>query len=249
MSVMTEISLPVTIGPCPYLATAPAWRMRSFTTDKLDPGYYEQMLGEGFRRNGQTFYVPSCEGCSKCIPIRVDANSFTPSKSQRRIIRKNTDISVTAEACSFSEERFKLYKIYSEYQHGERKKADSLEKFLYADFLISTPFESVVVIDYWVQNNGKQSMCANGYLDVLPNGLSSIYFVWAPDQAKRSLGVFSINEEIRLCKKTGKRWYYLGFWVPGSPKMDYKADYGPAEIAINGNWVPLDETMKKELRS
>lgn len=75
-------------------------------------------------------------------------------------------------------------------------------------------------------------LLALGFLDILPAGLSSVYFAWEPEAQKRSLGSFSIIAETRLAASMGLGWYYLGFWVPGARRMDYKADFSPFELAL-----------------
>lgn len=246
------ISVPLrelTYGPCPYLSGAPSWKVAEFSTRELPPGAYEHLLSRGFRRSGTSFYRTTCEGCDRCIPIRIDVGSFAPTKSQRRVGRINarTVFSYDDRGLGFREDRFRLYEGYCRDRHG--RPPDPEEGALsYLAFLVESPLGVVAVTEYSVPSGESISLAGNGYLDVLPDGLSSIYFVWSSNVARLSMGTYSILREIELCRSLGKRWYYLGFWVPGSRVMDYKADFGPAEIAREGEWIPLGKDLRNSLR-
>jgi len=212
---------------------------------------YEAMLSLGWRRSGHSFYRPSCEACSRCIPIRVDADRHEPTDSQRRAARRNADLSVEALPLAFTEERFELYEAYRSERFGRSPEDDpSLARAAYSAFLVQNPLEGALAVDYRLpaENGGRGRLVATGYVDALPDGLSSVYFAWDPAEARRSVGTWSVAAEIALCKRLGKRWYYLGFWVPGSDAMDYKADFGPAEIAIGGRWTALDAALEDRVR-
>ncbi len=218
-------------GACPYLKER-QWRIDQFCTDALDSGLYEAVLVQGFRRSGLSFYKNSCPGCSLCIPIRIATDTFRLSKSQRHVRNINSDIVFSTASASFSEERFNLYEHYVIVRHESTGQLDAAES--YRQFLIENPLGNPGLISDYRMPDGR--LAANGYIDVLPDGLSSVYFAFDPEFARRSLGVFSVLKELELAASLGKRWYYLGFWVPGSPKMDYKANYRPFELALDGEW-------------
>ncbi len=141
---------------------------------------------------------------------------------------------------------FELYERYAEGQHGQQRAAeDSLNS--YYSFLVDSGLETSAITSYFLDSGEKSDLVANGYIDILPNGISSVYFAWDPVQAKRSLGVYSVLKEIELCLSLKKDYYYLGFWVPLSKTMHYKAHYVPAEVALEGKWQALTEDLKKEL--
>lgn len=239
----------LTYGPCPYLDGGPAWRVAEFSLRELPPAAYEGLLARGFRRSGTSFYRTICEGCDRCIPIRIDADRFTPTKSQRRVARVNRDtvVSYDPRGSGFREDRYRMYESYCRNRHGKGPDPAGGALSYYA-FLVDSPLGAVAVTEYSVPSGEGRRLAGNGYLDILPNGLSSIYFVWAAEARKRSLGTYSVLREVELCRTLGKRWYYLGFWVPGSRSMDYKADFGPAEIAREGGWIPLEPELRDRLR-
>ncbi len=239
----------LTYGPCPYLSQDAAWRVAEFTCRECSPELYESILVRGFRRSGTSFYRTICEGCSRCIPIRIDSETFEPTPSQLRVLRRGRDLSMTfeTEGSDFREDRFRLYEEYCRERHG-RPSGTEEGPLSYASFLLDSPLGEVAVTEYRLPSAGGPRLAGNGYLDILPGGLSSVYFAWDSSYRKLSLGTYSILREIELCRKLGKRWYYLGFWVPGSPSMDYKSNFRPAQIALDGRWVPLDEDLRKDLR-
>lgn len=240
----------LTYGPCPYLTGAPSWRVAEFSLRELPPAAYESLLAKGFRRSGTSFYRTICEGCDRCIPIRIDAERFEPTKSQRRVARRNsrTAFKFDDTGFGFREDRFRLYEDYCRDRHGKVHDPENSALSYYA-FLVDSPLGSVAVTEYFLPSGEGWTLAGNGYLDVLPDGLSSIYFAWTAEARGLSLGTFSVLREIQLSRELGKRWYYLGFWVPGSRVMDYKANFRPAEIAREGVWIPLSEDLRDSLRS
>lgn len=219
-------------GPCPYLQ-GKEWRIEQFAAASLEPGIYEELLALGFRRSGMSFYRNICRDCDLCVPIRLDVSSYSPSKSLRRLDRLNADISLSLKDADLSMDRFELYRRYTEARHAEEGKPPATVRS-YASFLISSPLGSTRITEY---RDPDGRLVATGYVDVLPEGLSSVYFAFDPSEAKRSIGTWSVARELRLAAELGKKWYYLGFWVPGSRKMDYKARFSPFEYARGGKWI------------
>lgn len=212
--------------PCPYVPG----RISSYEVIPFSRYFsqYETMLLFGWRRSGNILYRYRCEGCSLCIPLRLplprpNHDGPTPDKRRRRIEKANADIQVSIVKATFSEEHFDLYKKYCVSRHGENGDIDERS---YENFL----FSGMSVISEYRDKAGK--LCAIGFLDILPDGVSSVYFAFDPLEGRRSLGRFSVFAESRVAAVMGKTYYYLGFWVPYSRKMDYKADFPPFELAV-----------------
>jgi len=218
-------------GPCPYRSEG-IWENLSFSVEHLDGEIYETLLNQGFRRSGYSVYHPICEGCRRCIPIRVNAQYFTPSKGQRRAWKKNQDIEIEHRPLEYTQEGLKLYQQYQLKWHQNQTEPDEWE---YRSFLIHSPVETEMIYFYL-----KGHLVGISWIDRLPSLLSSVYFVFDPDYASRRLGVFSLMYEIQHCRQLGFPWLYLGYWIEDSPKMKYKAEYQPAEILMNQNWVPFE---------
>jgi arginyl-tRNA--protein-N-Asp/Glu arginylyltransferase len=221
-------------GLCPYLEGR-HWRVQEFSARAFPPEIYESLLVEGWRRSGEVFYRDACPGCRRCVPIRLDATTFFPSPSQRRVARANADIETRIVDAEFSEERFALYREYCRVRHGSDGLSDAQARAAYSAFLLDGPLGGAKIVEY---RDGFGELLATGYVDVLAGGLSSVYFAFDPAAGKRSLGTWSVIRELELARELGKRYYYLGFWVPGSPKMDYKASFRPFEYAWEGSWLP-----------
>jgi arginine-tRNA-protein transferase len=202
--------------------------MDFFQSDSLPEDVYEILLGHGFRRSGRIFYQNVCPGCGECVQMRVPVASFAPSGSQKRALRKNGDISLSTVRAEFREDVFGLYRRYTAFKHGKNNASEKN----FRDFLCDSPLDSRMTLYH-----AGSALAAAGWVDVLPGGLSSVYFAFEPELARRSLGVFSVLREIELAKSMGLDYYYLGFVVEGSPKMAYKAAFGPHQRLVKGTWT------------
>jgi leucyl-tRNA---protein transferase len=239
-------------GPCPYLGERD-WRVEFFSVGAMAGGYYEKLLAEGWRRSGSVFYQNHCPNCSLCYPIRLNAPGFSPTKSQRRVRRRNADVTIELFPAQYHASCFGLYTRYVAARHPEPERESpespdgydgiasdpSAERESYRKFLIESPVETVMSCYYLGSGIGRR-LIATGYLDILEDGLSSVYFAFDPDEGSRSLGTYSIMMEAELCARLGLHWYYLGFYVPGSRKMSYKRNFRPNQIALEGEWRDIE---------
>ena len=152
---------------CPYLP-ARVSRMDFFESQKMPENLYETLLSHGFRRSGEIFYRNVCPGCQECRAIRIPVSLFQPSRSQRRAVRKNVDVRVTLVRTEFRADVFALFQRYSLFKHGKK---ESMKNF--RDFLCSSPLDSRMTLYH-----SGDSLIAAGWVDVLPGGLSSVYFAF-----------------------------------------------------------------------
>jgi len=214
-------------GACPYLPNRP-WITQTFQIPSLEDKIYEHMINSGWRRSGPMFYQNHCPGCSLCIPIRIPVTRFAPSKSQRRVWKKNSDVAVVRQPTHFTEESFELYQKYQAARHDPD---DNVTHAGYLGFLGRSPV-TTQMMSYYADGR----LIGIGWVDILPSSVSSVYFVFDPDYSRRSLGTFSVLKEIELCQELGKPFHHLGFYVPGSRKMTYKANFRPHQLLIRGEW-------------
>jgi leucyl-tRNA---protein transferase len=201
----------------------------------LSATQYDVALGLGMRRSGTILYRPICPGCRKCQPFRIDVARFEASKSQRRVIRKCEHLfHIHAHEPRLDNEHLDLFTRYQAFQHGEHgieADAESYHRFL---------GESVVeTLELSWRDASSNKLVAVGILDVVPSGLSTVYFYWDPELRDYSLGTYSALMEITLCKRWNKPYYYLGYLVPGAPTMNYKAAFGAAEVWNGTCWIPV----------
>ena len=226
-------------GPCPYLEKG-NWQNISFQTSKLQSDGYNTLLNQGFRRSGITIYHPVCPSCQECIPIRIDALNFIKNKGQRRTWKKNNDLHVEHHTAEFNQEDFDLYSLYQREWH---KTNVPVKKEEYLDFLINSPVNTEIIRYFF-----GDKLIGVGWVDCLPELLSSVYFVFDPDYVSRRMGVFSLLYEIEYARSLDIRWLYLGYWVKSSAKMKYKADFQPAELLNDSKWIPYNSYQSKELQ-
>lgn len=217
--------------PCPYL---PGLRSRNeaYNADALDGKLYERLLGRGFRRSGRIVYRPRCRKCSECRSIRIPVDRLVRTRSLRRVWRRNADVAVEVGEPQPTEEKFELFRRYLSTQHDE---AMSRTYEAFCEFLYDSPMET----HEFCYRLGRR-LIAVGLADYWPGGLSSVYLYYDPDFSRRSLGTFSVIWEADFCMRNGVPYYYLGYFVPGSPKMAYKSRYRPFEILVADNaWVAV----------
>jgi arginine-tRNA-protein transferase len=219
--------------PCPYLPDRQA-RSEVYRADHLDGAMYERLLAKGFRRSGRVVYRPRCRGCRECRQLRVPVQQFTPTRSMQRVRRRNADVAVEVGLPVATEEKFSLYARYLDAQH-DGTMGRSFESF--SEFLYDSPLETLEF-----EYRFGERVIGVSIADRSPNGLSSVYMYFDPDLAPRSLGTFSVLWEIDYCRREGLPYYYLGFFVAGSPTMAYKSRFRPNEILVGEDrWVSLRE--------
>lgn len=164
-------------------------------------------MDAGFRRSGNVLYQPICLSCRLCVPIRVCVDKFRPSKSQRRCLRKNADLSITVSPLSPSDEKFDLYRRYiSGWHNSPPGDYSSFQSFLY-----ESPTNSIE-IEY---RDSSSRLLAVGICDLTEYSLSSVYFYFDPADSCRGLGTFGALYEIEYAAEQSIAYYYLGYWVRG----------------------------------
>lgn len=216
--------------PCPYLPGRFA-TSRAIVAGSVDPIVYHRFMNAGFRRSGLMLYQPVCRGCRECQQIRVPTSTFAPSKSQRRVQRRNADLQIRVAEPSPTRAKFDLYQRYVTRWH-RHEKPSTWEEF--ADFLYEYPSTS---IEFEYRHEGR--VVAVGLCDVCEASLSSVYFYFDPDEADRSPGTFGALVEIDWAREKGIAHYYLGYLVRGCAAMSYKANFRPFELlGMDGVWRP-----------
>lgn len=205
----------------------------------LDPGspdlraQYPLALQHGFRRAGGHVYRPQCGHCRACVPCRVVADDFAPDRSQRRCARRNADLIVTNAAAGYSDERFALYQRYLAARHAGGGMDDAVAN----DFnqFLSAPWSPTRFLEFRAQGR----LLAVAATDVCRTGLSAVYTFFDPNEAHRGLGTYAILRQMEWARQLGRRHLYLGFWIAGHPKMDYKARFKPLQVLGSDGWQLL----------
>ena len=215
--------------PCPYLPDREA-RSEGFLSRRIPPEVYHGLMDAGFRRSGVLVYRPKCVGCNLCRSIRIHTERFAPTASQRRVWRRNLDLSVSVAKAQPSDEKFLLYAKYVRDWHGKEEDATPAA---FVEFLYDSP-----VATYETEYRDRAGRLVGvGICDRSQHALSSVYFYFDPQESRRSLGSFGAMWEIQWAREQNIPWYYLGYWVKGCSAMEYKARFGPHQVlGEDGVW-------------
>ncbi len=201
---------------------------------QLDSALFEQLLGMGFRRNGNSIYKPRCPSCSACQSIRVVVPEFKISKRQKRTLKNNQDLhwKVTHEV---TDAHYTLYEKYIIGRHSDGPMYPPSEN-QYKDFLLCDWLKPTYIEVYQ-----EDKLIGVAVTDVMNNSLSAIYSYFDPDYAKRSLGVYMILLQCELAQQLGKQFLYLGYQIDENRKMNYKRLYRPYQILTANGWQHIEK--------
>lgn len=225
-------------APCPYL---PGRSERKVFTELKGP-HAEQLseaLGRiGFRRSQTVAYRPSCLECQACVSVRVSALDFEESSSQRRNLRRNGDLIAIECRPWATDEQFELLQRYLGARHPEGGMT-AMDEMDFADMVEHTPVSSAMIEYREPLPNGEPGRLVGACLtDRQSDGLSMIYsFYDAKHPSRAGLGNYIILDHVRRAAAEGLPYVYLGYWVEGSPRMQYKVRYRPLEKLTRDGWV------------
>lgn len=228
-------------SPCPYL---PGRSERKVFTELSGENASElnDALGRiGFRRSQNVAYRPSCAGCTACVSVRVVTHEFHANATQRKLLRRNDDLVVTACKPWSTDEQFELLQRYLKARHpgGGMTEMDEMD---FADMVEQTPVESYVIEYREPSENGRPGRLVGACLtDRQGDGLSMIYSFFDPHHPGRpGLGNYIIMDHILRARRAGLPYVYLGYWVEGSQRMQYKVRYRPLERLSKNGWIRFD---------
>ena len=220
--------------PCPYISGQIEQQLFAELSGSNPLKTFDILSQGGFRRSHQIIYKPACKSCNECIPVRIPVNKFKKSKAWRRCINRNIDLNVTVVGAKVSEEQFSLFQQYMNKRHedGEMSKMSRRD---YAAMVLDSPVDTVMV-----EFRDRQSrLIACCLMDRLAGGLSAVYSFFNPEEVRRSLGTYVILWMIEEAKRLDLTHVYLGFWVAGSPKMDYKVRFRTLEAFGIDGWTEI----------
>ncbi len=222
---------------CPYL---PGRTERKVFAELRGPDAQRMSEGLGrigFRRSQNVVYRPSCDGCTACVSVRIVANHFLPSPSQRKLIRRNADLDVAACDAWATEEQFDLLRRYLKDRHPRGGMA-SMDGYDFAEMIETSPVDTVVVEYRERGEDGQAGRLIGACLtDKQSDGLSMVYsFYETGPGARPGLGTYMILDHALRAAQVGMRFVYLGYWVNGSPRMDYKRKFTPLEMLTPHGW-------------
>jgi len=200
---------------------------------------YSALADCGFRRSGEHVYIPHCNECHACIPVRIPVAAFRPTRGQLRTRRRNADVSVRAVDAIFDQRHFDLYCRYVKHRHAGGG-MDSPTQDTYMEFLTSSWSDTT----FYEFSIGER-LLAVSVADQMHDALSAVYTFFDPLEARRSPGRLAILHLVDEARYLDRQWIYLGYWIKSCRKMSYKIEYQPLEYFYANAWhdeLPADST-------
>ena len=219
--------------PCSYLPDLQARSRVATPAFLINAPVYSELVQHGFRRSGTYTYRPQCDDCRACVPLRVPVRQFAANRSQRRAWAQHTHLETSLHRLQDSREYYDLYQRYQCARHPDGG-MDNDDRESYQNFLMQSHVDSLLV------EFGEQVVLRMvSVIDLLGDGLSSVYTFYEPDLPRARFGVYNVLWQIELCRKLDLDFVYLGYWIKHSRKMAYKIEYRPAQGLIDGVWQAL----------
>lgn len=217
--------------PCPYLCGKVE---RHIFAEIAGPGAveaYDELARAGFRRSHRVAYRPACAGCRACVPVRVAAERFRPSRSQRRVARANENLAAAPLPAAASAEQFNLFRRYQHSRHGDGEMA----RMGFEDYrsMVEESAVGTALVEFRAPDGRLMGACL---FDRLSDGLSAVYSFFDPEESARGLGTYAVLWLIEAARRERRPYVYLGYWIADSRKMAYKIRFKPLECLSDGQW-------------
>ena len=217
---------------CNYLPGMDAITLFADPRFPKDTRLYSALADCGFRRSGEHLYIPHCDNCNSCVPVRIPVHEFHLSRNQKRNLKQNQDLTFTSLPAEFKQEHFVLFEKYLSQRHVgggmDNPTHDSYMHFLTASWADTEFFE--------IRINDSNQLVGVAIADIMDNAISAVYTYFDPVFSNRSPGRFAVLAQIEEARKRNLNWLYLGYWIEDCRKMSYKTEYQPMEYYRNNDW-------------
>ncbi len=221
------------VDDCPYLEGQQSASIIVDPDHVIGVDLFATLSRSGFRRSGEMLYAPKCPSCKACVSVRIPVAQFKPSRSQKRVWKKNNDLTVQLENVNFNRAQFDLYLRYQRARHADSSMCDD-DPSKYIGF-IESKFSKSKFVCFYLQDK----LVGVSVIDQFAGGLSAVYTFYEPAMAERSLGTFAVLYLVRLAQVKEIPYVYLGYWIEESQKMGYKIKFQPLEGFINRVWQKI----------
>ena len=219
--------------PCPYLTNRDEKKIFLIMDDINKSNEYEHLIKSGFRRSHNILYNQVCADCNLCKSIRINVNNFKLSKSNKRVLNKNKNLFTKKLTNNPSKEQFVLFKKYLEFKHNDSE----MNEMNFQDYckMFDSKGINTKIYEYFY----KSELAGCVISDFLEGSISMVYSFYSEIFLKNSLGKYVILDHFRLAKDFNMDYVYLGYWVEGSSKMEYKNSFNSSEILIDNKWITI----------
>jgi len=231
---------------CPYLPGREERKVFTHLVGERATQLNDVLTHGGFRRSQSIAYRPACEHCRACVSVRICVDDFHETRGFRRVLQTNADLIGDMRAAVPTAEQYSLFRAYLDSRHSDGGMAD-MTVLDYA-MMVEDSHVRTRLIEYRrrgpdtaINGRGQGSLYAVALTDVLSDGLSMVYSFYEPDEATRSMGTFMILDHVAKAKAMGLPYVYLGYWVDGSDKMNYKRRFLPQERLAPHGWERFEE--------
>ena len=228
-------------GVCPYVAGRLERKVFTHLVGDKAPEMNDVLTQGGFRRSQNIAYRPACEGCQACVSVRIPVDFFLPTRSQRRVVNTNKDLKKIVYKAEPTTEQYSIFRAYLDSRHFGGGMSD-MSVLDYA-MMIEDSHVNTQITEYRKSSSTFHPMLrrdgdliAVALSDVLKDGVSMVYSFYEPDEGNRSLGTYMILDHVERARSLGLPYVYLGYWVNGSQKMDYKIKFRPIELLTDKGW-------------
>jgi arginine-tRNA-protein transferase len=235
-------------SPCPYLEGQEERKVFTHLVGERAAELNDLLTHGGFRRSQSIAYRPACENCRACVSVRVVAAEFNPSRTMRRIAERNVDVIGDMRTPAPTSEQYSVFRAYLDARHRDGGMAD-MTVLDYAMMVEDSHVETRIIeyrrrgTDTGITGRGEE-LVAVALTDVLSDGLSMVYSFFEPSEESRSLGTFMILDHITRARRQGLPYVYLGYWIEGSKKMDYKGRFLPQQRLAPSGWLRIDASSE-----
>ena len=221
--------------PCPYIPGRVERKLFTRLTGSDAPLLNSVLSQAGFRRSHDIVYRPVCAGCQACVPVRIPADQFKPSRTQRRIRRVNADLIIHEVPAHATIEQFALFSKYQAGRHGD----SDMARMTRADYaaMVEEGGQAASLLEFRTPDG---RLIGAMLADRLADGFSAVYSFFDPAEARRSLGTYMVIGLVDLIARADNMYVYLGYWIDACRKMSYKAMFRPLEVFADGAWVRRD---------